>query len=443
MRFISSLFKGILFLFMLLAAIGTFPSISSILLILICILVLPIRSLQRAINRKFNLSGAKKVLAVIVLFVVSAVAMPETEPTAEVDSEVELNTEVAVETTETESTFSIQFIDVGQADAALVECDGQYMLIDGGNKSDSDKMYTVLKENEITHLDMIVGTHAHEDHIGGIPGALNYATVDKVLCPVTSFDSDAFSDFKKYSEEKGKEFIIPKVGENYTLGTAKIEILGVNEGNEVNDTSIVLKINYGETSFLFTGDAEKATEEAILANGGNLSATVLKVGHHGSETAATDAFIREVAPEYAVISVGDSNVYGHPSEEVLNRLKALDVTVYRTDLHGDIMCTSDGEKVTFSAEKSVSESDIFTKGKEPKTEIDKENDVQPTPVPTPVVKQPEQNTRYYILNTNTMKFHYPSCSSVGKIKSQNRAEFTGTREEIVSRGYSACGNCHP
>lgn len=205
---------------------------------------------------------------------------PTTEPTSPTET-------ITPDELPEDSSFSIHFIDVGQADAALVECDGHYMLIDGGNKADSDIIYTVLKKANVTHLDIVVGTHAHEDHIGGIPGAFNYASADLTLCPVTNYDSDAFDDFAKYANKNGGGITIPKVGDKYTLGSATINILGVNGGSDANDTSIVLKINYGETSYLFTGDAEREAEQAIINSGSDLSATVLKVGHHGSDTSTT------------------------------------------------------------------------------------------------------------------------------------------------------------
>lgn len=253
------------------------------------------------------------------------------------------------------STFEVHYIDVGQGDSSLILCDGEAMLIDGGEADQSSKIYAYLENHGVDYLDCIVATHAHSDHIGGLSGALNYAAVGTALCPVTSYDSKTFDSFTKYLGKQGVSITVPQPGDAFNLGSALVEIMGPQENyDDANDTSIVLKITYGATAFLFTGDAERASEADILDAGYDLSATVLKVGHHGSDSSTSYPFLREIMPDYAVIQVGKGNSYGHPAEDTLSRLRDAGVKVYRNDLQGTIICTSDGTTVSFSTERNES-----------------------------------------------------------------------------------------
>ncbi|MBQ9940583.1 MAG: MBL fold metallo-hydrolase [Clostridia bacterium] len=449
-------------IFMILSAIVCFPSVASLFMLMSGVVLLPLSAITKHYRRIIPAKSIRICLA-IVLIVVSFLLTPvenvnnatgndygdsdttitksletelqetisqEPEPQKSESQETESQENEPQEPNEPEiSTFSIHFIDVGQADAALIECDGHYMLIDGGNKGDSNVIYTVLKNKNVSKLDMVVATHGHEDHIGGIPGAFNYTSSDITLCPINEYDTDVFNDFKKYATSKGGGITVPSVGNTYMLGSAEIKILGVNSISDANNSSIVLMITYGETKFLFTGDAEREAEQTILNSGVCLSATVLKVGHHGSETSTTYPFLREIMPEYAVISVGEGNSYGHPDEDTLSRLRNADVTVYRTDIHGDIYCTSDGKNIVFSVEKNES-ADTLT---------NQEETINTEQTPS---ESSEQNTdnNDYALNTKSKKFHYPSCS---KGPTKNKEYFTGTRDELIAQGYSPCGSCNP
>lgn len=351
------------------------------------------------------------------------------------------SSDVSVEVIPKDSSFSIHYIDVGQADAALIQCDGEYMLIDGGNVEDSNLIYSVLERNSAENLDIVVGTHAHEDHIGGLSGALEYATADIVLCPVTEGTSKAFNNFKDRAEQKSTGLTVPVVGDTYDLGSADVEILGLNATDDTNESSIILMVTYGETKFLFTGDAEYEAEQAVLATGADLSCDVLKVGHHGSDSSTSYMWLNAIMPEYAVISVGEGNTYGHPTDEVLSRLHDAEVTTYRTDLNGDVYAYSDGKTVTMSVTREASEEAIFTAG----SVTGEYTPSQTTPVETEAVSDNDNSVEagVYILNTNSMKFHEETCSAAAKISEQNCEEFAGTRDSLIEQGYSPCGYCKP
>lgn len=314
------------------------------------------------------------------------------------------------------SSFEIHFIDVGQADSALIICDGHYMLIDGGNAEDSDLVYAYLERHGGEHLDYMVATHAHEDHIGGLSGALNYAAVDVAYCPVTEHDTKVFQNMVNYLEKQGRSLAVPEPGDKFDLGSAQVEILGpVKEYSDTNNTSIVLRVDYGETSFLFTGDMETNAEKDLIGSGADLRATVLKAGHHGSDTSSSYQFLREVMPEYIVISVGEGNKYGHPSDEILSRYRDVGAEVYRTDMQGHIIAASDGKNVTFRTEKEAA--------------------TATNPTNNPAIQT-------YIGNIGTKKFHMPDCASAKSIQKEKRVEFQ-TRLEAVLHGYEPCGRCNP
>jgi competence protein ComEC len=312
-------------------------------------------------------------------------------------------------------TLTVYFIDVGQADSALIVSGGATMLIDGGNVGDSDLVYTFLKDHGFSHLDYIVATHAHEDHIGGLSGALTYASVDVAFCPVTEYNSRPFNNFVKNLEAQGKKITVPKPGDEFRLGGADVRILApLKLSDDPNNTSIVMMITYGKTRFLFTGDAEREEEADILAAGYDLSATVLKVGHHGSSTSTSYPFLREIMPKYAVISCETGNSYGHPHEETMSRLRDANVKLFRTDLQGTITAVSDGATVSFTTERNA---DIVT---------------NPT---TPAASYP-----YYIGNSSTHILHSPECGSLPD--EANRVEF-GTLDEALAAGYTKHKRCLP
>ena len=254
-----------------------------------------------------------------------------------------------------EEELIIHFLDVGQADAAILQCGDEVMMIDGGESSESSLIYSYLtKTLGITRIDYMIATHPHADHIGGLSGALNACSVEVVYSPVTSYDSKQFSSLVKYTQKQGRNLTVPEVGDSFTFGDAQVQFLSPSQTySNINDCSIVVRITHGSNTFLFAGDAEWDAEHDMLSSGYDLSATVLKVGHHGSDTSTSYVFLREVMPQYAVISCGKDNSYGHPTEAVLSRLRDAGTQVFRTDLQGDIVCVSDGDELAFAVEKNA------------------------------------------------------------------------------------------
>ena len=365
--------------------------------------------------------------------------------------------------------LTVTWLDVGQGDAAVIQCGGQTMLIDGGKPEKSSYIYAWLQQHGLSYLDVIVATHVDADHIGGLSGALNYASVGTAYCPVTTGTTETFQSFVKYLAQQGKQITVPTAGETFELGGAQVQILGpLHSAEDSNDNSIVLKVSFGATSFLFTGDAERAEEQDLLNAGVNLQSTVLKVGHHGSDTSTSYPFLRAVAPQYAVISVGAGNSYGHPTEAVLSRLRDAGVTTFRTDMQGEITAVSDGQTVNFSVAKNAAAETLANAGEgqnagqaggagsAAQNAGSGQNAAGAGAAGGAAVASTNAGgwnadgaasagttAGSYVLNTNTHKFHVPSCSSVETIKKKNRKDVNESREQIISEGYAPCKRCNP
>jgi len=267
---------------------------------------------------------------------------------------IEKTTTSSVATTPTDrgSLLQVHFIDVGQADSILVMApNGQSLLVDGGNRDDGPKVVSYLKAQGIKELTAIVATHPHEDHIGGLDTIIQSFPPKQVYMSNGTSTTRTFEDFMTAVKASGAKKIRAKAG--VTLDVAGISGLFLapnsDQYDDLNNYSAVLKITFGKVSFLLTGDAEGLSEAEILKSGQDLQATVLKVGHHGSTSSTTSAFLKAVSPKYAVISVGMDNDYGHPAQGTLNRLTNAGGSVYRTDQDGTIVATSDGETVKFTA----------------------------------------------------------------------------------------------
>ncbi len=247
----------------------------------------------------------------------------------------------------TQNTCEIHFIDVGQGDSALVLTENGTVLVDAGT-TDSGKDAAAYIKNRTNTIDYMILTHPHEDHIGGASFIMDDVKVKNIIMPDMTANSASFDRLLDAIENNDTNVIPAEKGLGFLVGELRIEILSPPTNKTYEDTnnmSIVSRITFGKTSFLFTGDAEKTVENDLLQSGQTLRSDVLKIGHHGSSTSSCEEFIKAVSPKFAVISCGKDNSYGHPHYEVKNILKKFNIPYYRTDTYGTIVLTSDGNKV--------------------------------------------------------------------------------------------------
>lgn len=248
--------------------------------------------------------------------------------------------------------LKVHYINVGQADSILVQQGSQNMLIDAGTNASANTLIGYLKAQNIKKLDYLILTHPHEDHIGGADVVIDTFNIGTVFMPKVTSNTKTFKDVVTSMNKKSLKAKQPVVGDSFKLGEASFNILGpINTVvGDLNTYSIVLRLTFGSNKFIFTGDAQVSNEKDMINKGMDLSADVLKLGHHGSRTSTSQQFLDKVNPKYAVISCGIKNDYGHPHKEVMQRLQAKKIKVYRTDENGTIVCTSDGKNISFSTE---------------------------------------------------------------------------------------------
>ncbi|MBR4693820.1 MAG: MBL fold metallo-hydrolase [Bacilli bacterium] len=248
--------------------------------------------------------------------------------------------------------LKIYFFDVGQAESILITNNGHNMIIDGGNNVDGSLLVKYLKEElKITKIDYIISTHPHEDHIGGLDNIIKNFEIANLYMPDLTTTTKSFEDVIKAAEKKSLEVTIPENDETFTMEDLKFKVIytGTNE-EDLNASSIILRMDYKDTSYLFTADTTYDTEQLILDK--DIDVDVLKVAHHGSKHASSLNFLKKATPKYAIISCGKDNDYGYPHESAMNRLKQFTDKIYVTKDLGTIILTSDGTNIEISSIKT-------------------------------------------------------------------------------------------
>ena len=243
----------------------------------------------------------------------------------------------------------VHYIDVGQGDSILIQVNNKNLLIDAGPKSDKKKLLNYLSNLNLDKLDYVIATHPHEDHIGNMADVIDDYNVLAFYAPKVQSTTKTFEQMVESLKSKNLKINVIKKGtDSINLGeNTKVTIFSPTKDyyEDLNNYSPVIKIEYGKTSFLFTGDAQKEVEKEILANNEDISADILKVGHHGSSTSTTKDFLNKVNPSIGVISLGKDNTYNHPNDGTVKRLKENKVTIYRTDKNGTVILSSDGSTI--------------------------------------------------------------------------------------------------
>ena len=314
---------------------------------------------------------------------------------------------------EVSGTLTVHFIDVGQADSILINTGSAAMLIDAGNNADAGDVVNYIKEQGIKTLDYIIGTHPHEHHIGGMDVVVNSFDIGKVILPKVQSNTKTFEDLLNAISNKGLKITSPVPGTKYSLGEAEFIILAPNGSDyeDINNYSVVVKLQFGNTSFLLMGDAGVQSEGEMLSKGFDLKADLLKVGHHGSHYSTSIDFLKAVSPQFAVISVGKDNPYGHPAPETIKKISDAGIQLYRTDESGTIIATSDGNIIKIDIKASPVKAQT-----PPQTITVDEGESKPVA---------ESSEYSYIGNKNSKKLHLPICSALPA--EQNRVYFKTKR----------------
>ena len=327
--------------------------------------------------------------------------------------------------------LNVHYLDVGQGNAALLESEGHYMLIDGGNRKASSFVVSYLKRQNVESLDYILISHFDEDHLAGAIGALYQFPAGKVITAAYETYSSIYKSYQDAMEKQGYEETHPSQGDVFSLGSASVRVISpFSYGHEdENEDSVGVSVENGDHRFFFGGDMGKTGEKQVMESGADIAADVFLLNHHGSYLSSR--FLEQISPSYAVISCGDGNSYGHPRQDTIKLLEDDGIPVFRTDKQGTIILHSDGKTISWEQEPC----NDYTPGTRTASG-DKEE---------PYVEENNSDAELcdYVLNTHTKKIHLPSCSSLKGMKEDNKAYYKGSKDELIDNGYEACGNCKP
>ncbi len=363
----------------------------------------------------------------------------------------------------------IHILDVGQGLSILAESQGHYLLYDGGDADQSSYVVAYLKEQGVSSLDYVIASHYDSDHLNGVVGALHVFPASQIFAPDYETDTRVFRSFQSVIASQALPAGQPTFGDVYCLGDASFQILSPSGGGykKANDYSIAIRLTDGDTSFLITGDAEAESEARITASGLPLESTVYVAGHHGSASSTSWELLQKAVPEFAVISCGTGNSYGHPHAETMEKLQSMEIPVFRTDLQGVLIAETDGTALQWNQDPcndytpgdpgdavpgtQKNQSDTTAGAAETGTNLTapKYQTTDGTGVSSESSSTPEdpasqsKKEQAYVLNTSSKKIHRPSCSSVSQIKDKNKKSVTEDRGVLISQGYSPCKNCNP
>lgn len=248
-----------------------------------------------------------------------------------------------------QETMQVHFLDVGQGLSILVQLGDEVLVYDGGERDASSFVVAYLQELGITEIDYMISSHYDADHVSGLIGCLYAFDVKQVIGSNYKHESKLYTSFMNAVKEEGLQMQYPQVGTQYAFGDAVITILAPEAiGTDSNANSVVIKLSYGESDFIFTGDADYGSEREMAASGIDLDCEVLSLAHHGSSTGNSSLFLEKTTPEYAVISCAKNNGYGHPHVEVVELLEVMEIDVFRSDVQGTVIATTDGKTITWS-----------------------------------------------------------------------------------------------